>query len=568
LKKALAIIVICFFLFSSLIVISESNQVDYINDNLRFICINSNGFNEEKLQQMSKVYNTNKKSSFQRSEVSLISIIYGNDLRDSSWPMFGYNARHIGRSPVSTSNNNGAVLWRFKMIQGMQTGVSIDGDGTIYFGCYDGDFYALNSDGSLKWKYITDGFMTSSTPAINNEGTIYIGSWDNYLHAVNPDGTLEWMVDLGKDIDSSPVVADDGTVYVGTMGGLDQIGYIVSINLNGTINWKYETGYHITSSPAVGNDGTVYIGSGDTYVYALYPNGTLRWRFKTDDYIKGPPSIADNGTVYIGSWDGYLYALNPSDGNMIWKCKIGSGTETNPSIGPDGTIYVGGNDLYAVNPDGTMKWIYELGEDYYILQSSPAVSADGTVFVGTSTWSTHGGGDIIAVNADGSLFWRWNICSGGIQSSPCIGSDGRVYIGACMSDGNAGGTYGFLYCLGFGSMSPPNLPTIEGATSWKVDEAYQCTLNTTDPEGHDIFYKIDWGDGEVKDWRGPYESGESVSPWHTYIDKGTYTIRAKAKDEYGLESDWSTLEVTMPKSKTFSLLGRLIERWSFFRFFN
>jgi len=42
-------------------------------------------------------------------------------------------------------------------------------------------------------------------------------------------------------------------------------------------------------------------------------------------------------------------------------------------------------------------------------------------------------------------------------------------------------------------------------------------------------------------------------------------IKAKAEDIYGLESDWGTLEVTMPKSKTihfnFNLLSRLFERF-------
>jgi hypothetical protein len=33
---------------------------------------------------------------------------------------------------------------------------------------------------------------------------------------------------------------------------------------------------------------------------------------------------------------------------------------------------------------------------------------------------------------------------------------------------------------------------------------------------------------------------------HSWSTKGTFTIKVKAKDIYGLESDWATLTVTMP----------------------
>jgi hypothetical protein len=44
-------------------------------------------------------------------------------------------------------------------------------------------------------------------------------------------------------------------------------------------------------------------------------------------------------------------------------------------------------------------------------------------------------------------------------------------------------------------------------------------------------------------------SGESLNASHIWEQRDSYTIRAKAKDENGAESDWATLEVSMPKSK-------------------
>jgi outer membrane protein assembly factor BamB len=50
-------------------------------------------------------------------------------------------------------------------------------------GSGDSYLYAINPDGTLKWKYLTGSAMESS-PAIASDGTIYVGSGDNYLYAI------------------------------------------------------------------------------------------------------------------------------------------------------------------------------------------------------------------------------------------------------------------------------------------------------------------------------------------------------------------------------------------------
>jgi hypothetical protein len=61
---------------------------------------------------------------------------------------------------------------------------------------------------------------------------------------------------------------------------------------------------------------------------------------------------------------------------------------------------------------------------------------------------------------------------------------------------------------------------------------YNYTFVSTDPEGDNIYYKIDWDDGHVTDWLGPYSSGESIALGHKWLEKGDYTIKAWAKDIY------------------------------------
>jgi len=78
---------------------------------------------------------------------------------------------------------------------------------------------------------------------------------------------------------------------------------------------------------------------------------------------------------------------------------------------------------------------------------------------------------------------------------------------------------------------------------------HNYTFEATDPDGHDVYYWIEWGDDTHEGWIGPYASGEEITVEHTWDWIGTYNIRAKAKDIYDAESDWGYMEVIIPKAK-------------------
>ena len=114
------------------------------------------------------------------------------------------------------------------------------------------------------------------------------------------------------------------------------------------------------------------------------------------------------------------------------------------------------------------------------------------------------------------------------------------------------------------SNDPPTKPTISGETNGYYGESYDYTFIATDIDGDDIWYFIDWGDDSNSGWFGPYASGEEITKSHTWDNEDTYTIRAKAKDIFDAESEWGTLEVTMPVNQhfySFPLLQRLHERF-------
>jgi len=95
------------------------------------------------------------------------------------------------------------------------------------------------------------------------------------------------------------------------------------------------------------------------------------------------------------------------------------------------------------------------------------------------------------------------------------------------------------------SNEPPDIPIIDGPISGTAGTTYDYTFVATDPDGDQIKYIIDWGD-DTTDTTEFYDSGVTATVSHSWDTTGTYTIKAKAVDEHDAESDWGTLEVTMP----------------------
>jgi len=112
---------------------------------------------------------------------------------------------------------------------------------------------------------------------------------------------------------------------------------------------------------------------------------------------------------------------------------------------------------------------------------------------------------------------------------------------------------------------PPNKPVKpSGTASGKINVEYTYTTSTTDPDGDQVSYWFDWGDGTNSGWVGPLVSGATASAKHTWTAQGTYPIKVKAKDTNNAESDWSDpLSVVMPRSRTINtpFLLKLLERF-------
>ncbi len=454
----------------------------------------------------------------------------------SDWPMFGHDIYHTGRCSYNTMNNLGAIIWSFWTENGVWSSPVIADDGTIYFG--SPQLYAINPNGTVKWTRPDVTLQTA--PVIDDSGMIYCGNalsaYKNF-YAIYPNGSTKWSIYFNQ-VRGSPVITGDGTIIAPESGDNKIVALYSS---NGTRKWEFHTNHVIYSSPAIGNDGTIYCGSHDGNIYALYPNGTLRWSLSTGAWVHGSPSIGTDGTVYCGSDDGYLYALNPMNGSVLWQLPIGQ-SYASPTIGPDGTLYIGvwEKKFYAINPNGTIKWIFDTSPGK-VWDSTAALSGDGTLYFGTCDLEWSGGVEIIALWINGTVKWRRPLDT--IFSSPAIGKDGIVYIGSSTSLAEG-------YLNAFGPLDPnaPLAPTIQGPPQGKIKKEYSYNFSTTDPLGKDVWYYISWGDETVEDWIGPYTSGETVTVSHTWTEKGTYKVEARAKNSDNIWGPYGTLEVTMPFS--------------------
>jgi len=316
----------------------------------------------------------------------------------------------------------------------------IAADGTIYFGSHDNHVYAMNPDGTVKWRYRT-GHRVFKTAVIDADGTIYIGSDDCFLYALDPDGQLKWRYRAGSWF-NSPLLGEYGSLYAGSGDG-----YLYALERNGSLKWKFYAGNYVRHG-AVGSDGTIYFGTfllenRNDQFFALNPDGTVKWRYPLQGGGSSAPAIGLDGTIYFTSQAGSLIALN-SDGTEKWSFPAGSKVAAAPVIAGDGTIYFGSYDavFYAVNPDGTLKWRYFL-EPFTNLSASSknlpqgfddfpsfpemfvaaAVGADGTIYFGATD------DNLYALSPLGELKWKFST-GGNVNCPPAIDRNGIIYFGS------------------------------------------------------------------------------------------------------------------------------------------
>jgi parallel beta-helix repeat protein len=169
----------------------------------------------------------------------------------------------------------------------------------------------------------------------------------------------------------------------------------------------------------------------------------------------------------------------------------------------------------------------------------------------------------------------WDDYSGDDTNGDGIG-EGSYDI---MGDHDSMGVDLYPWIKPHGWNNPPKTPVISGITSGKTGKTYTYNLTIGDehfepgsePFEEHVYCRVDWGDG-TEEYFGPVHLSNLndivVSVRHQWDVDGSYLIKAKLIDAYGLESDWGTLEVSMPKTHIHNpileLIMKMLERFPFF----
>ncbi|MBC34511.1 MAG: hypothetical protein CL663_00495 [Bacteroidetes bacterium] len=292
-----------------------------------------------------------------------------------SSPVVADNKVFIGSNDgsVYAFDLGGELLWTYN------TEVSVEApplylDGVIYVGNLEGIIFAINADdGSLKWKFTTDGQISGGSSWVwspdKKSKWIITGSYDYFLYCVDAEtGELIWKFEADNYINSAP--GTDGEICM--IGGCD--GYLHMININdGVEKDKIDAGTYVASSAAI-VDNKAFYGNydGDFYCADMITKENV-WHFTAGPFT-GSPSIA-NGKVVIGSQDKHVYCFDQKTGKVLWKYMTQRKIEGSPVIAKDKVIIGSGDGrVYMLNlSDGSRIAAYEIGR---AIVGSPAVIED------------------------------------------------------------------------------------------------------------------------------------------------------------------------------------------------
>ncbi len=340
-------------------------------------------------------------------------------------------------------------LWSFETNDRIYSNPQIHGN-TIYFGCNDNIFYAIDADdGTELWQYQIDTYIQSSSTIVDS---IIFFEAGNNCYALNKDTGEEIWIHITNDeqgaekLDhwdyhhATPVI-DDSLVYFG-LGNGSILGLEIATG-NQKIHTSTIDSVPIRSTPVI-SDGILYFGGWDGKAYAFdITANEIIWTRET--YVGPPPygtfgMLNTNMLIYdslliMGGRNPRIYALNAYTGSPEWFFEVSDGgwISGDPTIVND-TLYIGGSDchkLFALDVhSGDLIWDYTFNYNNF---SQPKICGDYVLFTTGNAYanngSNYGRGYLYAVNRfDGSLK-NFSLIGGNLFTTP-IFHNGQIIVGS------------------------------------------------------------------------------------------------------------------------------------------
>ena len=388
---------------------------------------------------------------------------------------------------------------------------------------WDNTYGGSNDEEVWTIQQTTDGgyILAGETASYSNGGS------DAWLLKINSQGMEQWNRSWGGSLNDEGFCAQQTSD-----GGYILVGYYIHPESDNHDIWLIKTNSY-----------------GNRQWDKFFDGGSKDWGF----YVQ---QTNDNGYIVTGFTGDHAWLIKTdSNGNELWNKTFGNNRNGwCVQQTTDGGYIISGTDntniLYLIktDSDGNELWNKTFGGAVkWVGQSVRQTTDDGYVIVSTKDqylW-------LIKTDSSGILecdkLFSGKELAGGYSVQQT--ADGR-YIATGWTREMNGDADVYLIKAKIIYDMPPEIPQKpSGPTSGRPDIEYTYTTNTTDPDGDDVYYYVDWGDGTNTGWDGPYSSGAEVIQSHSWSKIGKYTIKAKAKDIYDTESDWATLEVTMPRNK-------------------
>lgn len=371
--------------------------------------------------------------------------IWANESSDE-WPTMQGNPQRFGFSADKQLRPPLELVWHFPIEK--EANSPIVSNCKVFFGCGDGNYYALDADtGELKWSTKTGEHIGNC--GVVYDGAVYVGSSDGYLYAFNQEsGRILWKYKTGvrpkpyeerKDVthgvDGAPVIYEGKVIF----GAWDAHVHAVDVK-KGSLIWKTRLGGPVHwCSPGLGK-GRVYIGSTDGCAYCIDAgDGKVVWKKRIgveslDGMMCGPTYY--EGRVILGSgysgpepmkefsrnYDSATVALNPDTGEELWSLS-GIGPVIGSAAIAEGLAYIfpQNGTVCALEPaTGKIVWKTKIGA----WSGCSLAIANGFLYGGSKTGEEY----LFALDIrTGEIAWKSNDY-GQTWTSPCI-ARGKVYFG-------------------------------------------------------------------------------------------------------------------------------------------